>query len=71
MTDHDAVEIRALEIAQEAKTKIESHEEICAIRYMGINASLSDIKKILIWFFTGGATVALTVIGYLFVKLYG
>jgi hypothetical protein len=45
-----------------AYRKIESHEEICAIRYEGINASLVKLEK-LIW------SVLLSIAGFLAVTL--
>jgi uncharacterized membrane protein len=41
----DKINTRAIEMAQEALTRIDSHEKVCAVRYNGINSTLEEIKE--------------------------
>lgn len=55
--------------ADEAHTKIEAHEDLCAERYSNIHDKLGMIMKVMGW---GGATLAITIIsvmGFLAVRL--
>ena len=67
---HDVKKIAddALEMSRKANGKIDSHEEICALRYTGFNNSVVDIKKDIqilstrMWV-AAGSTIAVTVTG--------
>lgn len=38
------VDTRALELATKVEAKLESHEDICALRYLGIEKALGELK---------------------------
>lgn len=41
-----------------AYQKIESHEEICAVRYANINVTLEELKKLVMGVILGGGAFA-------------
>ena len=43
--EQKTLDTRALEVAMEARTKIDSHEELCALRYAGIENTMKNIMK--------------------------
>lgn len=63
----DSYELRALralaqsamDTANHAKSSIDKHEEVCAVRYEAINTTLHEIRSIL----KGAAVLLLTVLG--------
>lgn len=62
MTEHQTV--------AGAYAKIESHEDICAIRYQGINDTLSEMKGLIRWILGGVASVALGLICWMAAQIW-
>lgn len=74
----EQLDMRAIELAKEALTKIDTHEQICSLRYTGIekanNALFSELRKINSrWLYVGGSImlIMLTIIGVLLSKVLG
>jgi len=71
LTDVQKTANEALNVAYEAKHKIDSHEDICALRYSGIIDSSKAIREDLkmlstrMWLFSG------SIIGVLFLIIMG
>lgn len=53
-----------------AYAKIEAHEDICAVRYDGINASIKELKGLVHWILASVAGVALALIAWMAVQMY-
>lgn len=62
MTDRPTV-AGALARAEAAYAKIDSHEEVCAIRYEGINKTLAELRLV-VW------SVLFGLIGWMAVQLW-
>ena len=53
-----------------AYEKIASHEDICAVRYKGINDTLGELKGLIHWILGGVASVGLGLIAWMALQLY-
>lgn len=53
-----------------AYSKIEAHEDICALRYEGINRSIAELKGLLHLILTGTAGVVIAITGWLAVQVF-
>lgn len=64
---HDRVSM-AVAKANSAHERIDGHEELCAIRYNALQASVSDLKAVLAWAVGGILVLLLTVLGWLIIE---
>jgi hypothetical protein len=55
---------QALQVAQSAITRIDNHEEICAIQLAAILAKIGELKKVMAWSAGIVASVVLTSLGW-------
>ena len=66
---------QALDLAKDVERRVDSHEDICALRYAQLEASVSavktevassvgDIKKILGWAGAAGFTILIGLLGF-------
>jgi hypothetical protein len=55
----------ALDLAKDAKHRIDSHEDICALRYKQLEDGISGVRTIITWAGTTGFAVILTILGFL------
>lgn len=58
------IDTRAIEIARNALSKIESHEDICALRQAQIMGKLEGLQTTMGWAMRGLIFLLLSIIGY-------
>lgn len=52
----------AMQVAQDALNRVNTHEEVCGLRYAAIDGALNELKGWLKW---GGSIAFLTIVGLL------
>lgn len=60
-----AIALEAKGTAEQALSRVDTHEAVCAERYAAIRKDVHDIKKVIVWGVSGLITVLLGVCGVL------